>query len=809
VETMNPDPNSSSGIKSTKPVGVTDEVVRQFMQSASIPLIGINAQGHIVSCTRHAAEILASKVADMVPYDLLAPLRVRDRSVLRSHLDTVFHDQQSARCEFEMVFPDQSRQWIRFISYPGVMPDGQVICWSSVENLTQVKRMEKTETFYQRAASIQGTAGSLKEFTAQIFDLLRILFGVENGYLATVHPLTGIIEFPFFVDQRDPPPAPRKPENSMTDYVITMGRLVWLHDARSGSKVTELGFHILGSQPSDWIGVPLVCRRRVTGMIAIQSYEPGFAFSAKDIGLMLGVGHLFEIFMERVELLESYQILSEAIDQAAETVVITDPHGVIRYVNPAFEKITGYSRDEVIGMTPKIIQSGKHDAAYYRQMWTVLSSGQTWRGRFTNRRKDGSFYEEEAVISPVRNPNGELVNYVAVKRDVTRESNLEAQFFQAQKMQSASKLVEGVSHDFRNLLMVIRQNVELLKSATSDTTTSDELAQVLKATEQSEGLIRQLTLFSEQDTSDAFQIEPNLLIQHFESTAKSLIDETHSLRLDFSPRTQTISINRGQIEQALANLIINAVDAMPDGGEIEIRTRMDVITEQEGIVFAYPPTGQKDPCVMIEVADLGEGIAPEKMSEVFKSGVTTKSGAAGLGLSVCVEIMRRHKGFFSVQANKPRGALFTLYFPVAGVTPPEPVALQAPEPELAHGHETILLAEDEIGARRVMSRMLQDHGYNVIEAENGSMAIRSLLYHSGKIDLLLTDIMMPDFDGRALAEQIRGIQPEIKVIYVSGYNESHLEEIGIIAPGEHIDLVKKPFRREDLIPLVRQVLDKK
>ena len=798
---MKPESNNASGIP--------DEVVRQFLQSASIPLIGMNDQGHLVYCTRHAAEVLQAKASDLIGYDAFTPLRVRDRSVLRSHLDTVVRDRQPARGEIDMVFPDQTRQWVRLISQPGVMPDGTVICWSSVENLSQVKRMEKTEALFQRAASIQGTASTLKEFTAQIFDLLRILFGIENSYLAVINPDTGMVEFPYFVDQRDPAPAPRKPENGMTDYVLTMGRLVWLHDARSGNKVTELGFHILGSQPSDWIGVPLVSRGQVCGMIAVQSYEPNFVFSAKDIGLMLGVGHLFEVFMERVELLDSQYRLSEAIEQAAETVVITDPHGTIRYVNPAFEKITGYTRKEAIGQTPKLLQSGKHDEVYYRQMWSVLSSGQTWRGRFTNRRKDGSFYEEEAVISPVRNPKGELVSYVAVKRDVTRESNLEQQFFQAQKMQSASKLVDGISHDFRNLLMVIRQNVELLKSAMTDPAGSEELSQVLKATEQSEGLIRQLTVFSEKDTTDAARIEPNVMIQQFEPTARALIDETHFVRLDFAPRTQAISVNRGQIEQALANLIINAADAMPEGGEIEIRTRLEPLIETEGTVFAFPPVITQNPCIIIEVADVGPGIEPERLTEVFKPGVSTKPGAAGLGLSVCVEIMRRHKGFFSVRANKPRGAVFSLYFPVAGVAAPEPVALQAPEPELAHGHETILLAEDEVGARRVISRMLQDHGYNVIEAENGSMAIRSLLYHTGKIHLLLTDIMMPDFDGRALAEQIRGIQPEIKVMYVSGYNESHLEEVGIIAPGEHIDLVKKPFRREDLIPLVRKILDKK
>jgi CheY-like chemotaxis protein len=169
--------------------------------------------------------------------------------------------------------------------------------------------------------------------------------------------------------------------------------------------------------------------------------------------------------------------------------------------------------------------------------------------------------------------------------------------------------------------------------------------------------------------------------------------------------------------------------------------------------------------------------------------------------------MHKHRGYIAVRKNLPEGTSVRLYFPVAPASAPAPVSLKPPEMELAHGNETILLAEDEEGTRRVISRMLQDHGYKVIEAENGSMAIRSLLYNQGAIHMLLTDIMMPDFDGRALAEQIRGLQPKIKVVYVSGYHEAHLEETGIIAPGEQINLVKKPFRREELIPLIRQVLD--
>lgn len=794
----------------TSASGIPENVMRTFIQSASIPLLALDVDGRIVFCTRHAADILQARFSELESYDVLSAMRVRDRSILRSHLDAVVLEQQAARCECEITLPGHRRVWVRLISHPGMGVGGKNVCWSSVENLSQIKRLEKTEALFQRAASIQGTTDSLKDYSTKIFDLLRILFGVENGYVALLNPGNGMIEFPFFVDQHDSPPESRRPENSITDYVITMGRLVWLNDAKSGRKMSELGFQIQGTVPSDWIGVPLISRGQVSGMIAIQTYEPNAAFSSKDIGLMLGVGHLFEEYLTRLELMENQSRLTAAIEQAAETVLITDIHGVIVYVNPAFEKITGYTREEAMGKTPAFLQSGKHDKAYYQQMWNVLLADQTWRGRFTNKRKDGSLYEEDVVISPVRNREGQTVNYVAVKRDITRESSLEKRSLHAQKMQAASKLVEGISHDFRNLLMVIRQNAELLQQqGGASRQNSDELLQVLKATDQSESLIRQLAVFSSKNESDQEKTDPNAFIQQFESIAKTLIGEQYVLRLDPSPRMSDISINRGQVEQALANLIINAADAMPSGGEIELRTYTDAIRKADLALFAYPPPADDQNYAVIEVIDHGVGIQTPHMTDVFSQGYTTKkaSGEKGLGLPVCIEIMNKHRGYIAVRKNLPEGTVFSLYFPVAPATSPEPVMFKLPNVELAHGNETILLAEDEEGARRVISRMLQDHGYNVIEAENGSMAIRSLLYNQGTIHMLLTDIMMPDFDGRALAEQIRGLQPNIKVVYVSGYHESHLEETGVIAPGEHINLVKKPFRREDLIPLIRKVLD--
>jgi len=791
-------------------VSTQERVPDNVLLSASVPIFAVDEEGCVIWHNQHVADVLRlKKASELGQYNLLKTMRHRDRSVMRAHLDRVIHEQQPARCELELVLPDSSRQWVRLISHPGVGSENIKCCWSCVENLTQIKRMEKNEAFYQRAAEFAGKAESLKDFSAKIFDLLRILFGVENGYVAMTNAHTGMIDFPFFVDQKDPPPISRPPENGITDYVITMGRLVWLNDARSGDRVTDLGFQILGTPPSDWIGVPLTYRQRIVGMVAIQTYEPGHVFSTKDIGLMLGIGNLFEVFLERLELQESQARLSAAIEQAGETVVITDSNGVIQYANPAMEKISGYSLEEVIGKTPAMFQSGKHNAEFYRDMWAVLSAGKSWHGTFINRRKDGTLYEEDAVISPVFNLEGKAANYVAVKRDISRESTLERQYLNAQKMEAVNKLTSGISHDFRNLLMVIRQNAEFLRGgAESSSTTPSELNEIIRAADLGELLLAQLGVFSGDEDEVNEKTDLNALILSFEPVARRLIGEKFGLQFELAPRLGAIQARKGQVVQALSNLLINAAKAMPDAGSITIRTHIGTVNEKDASTFVEPPPVDKSHYVVVEVQDQGSGIEAGRIPRLFEFSIDSDSdhSGRGLGLPTVLEIMHHHRGYISVRNNLPNGTIFSLYFPVTATEAPKPNILAPPTaPEMARGSGTILLAEDEEGARRVISRMLQDQGYTVIEAENGAMAIRSMLFHQGEIDLLLTDLVMPDFDGRALADQIRGLKPDIKVLYTSGYRHEDLKESGMILPEG--SLLKKPFRREELISLVQQAFE--
>jgi len=787
-----------------------EEVLRYFTHSASIPLLALSESGDVKYFNNYIAEILDVKPVTLRNFNLVNAVNARDRSVLQAHIRQVIVDKQPSRCEVELVNPNSVRQWIRLISHPGKTEGNLSLCWSSMENITHVRRLEKTEALYQRSAEIIAHAETLKDFSKQIFDLLRILFGINNGYVAISDPRSGNIQFPYFSDQHDAWPESRKPSNGLTECVITTGRMIWLADSKSGSSMASSGYQIHGTVPADWIGVPLASKGKVIGMAAVQTYDSGQIFSSKDISLMLGVAHLFEVFLNRMELEESHHQLSSAIAQAAETIMITDTRGIIVYVNPAFEKSTGFSPDQVIGKSPVLIQSGKHDKAYYRELWSVLNAGETWRGHFVNRKKDGTYFEEEAVISPVRNKDGEVVNFIAVKRDLTREISLERHYIHTQRTEVVGRLVERIQHDFSNLLMTIRGQGEELKKIIGESTAGQaELERIIAATGQGEELIRDLASFAGESQDVPEILNANVLVQNFEPMAQKLVGEAYEIQLELDPRMEEVRVNRVLAEQVLSNLIMNAADAMPQGGVIGLRTMLSPVRKQDVNYLTDDAPTETHLYAVIDVIDSGTGIPDGKQSELFQPDYSTKTTVKGRGhgLTAALEIMRKYQGYIGIKENMPTGSIFRLYFPAVMKGTPDPVALTKPLPDLPRGGETILLAEDDEGARRVIARMLQDQGYNVLEAENGAMAIRFLLSHPGKVDLLLSDMMMPDFDGRALSEQISGLQPGIKVVFVSGYSRADLDADGIAPVDQSIPMLKKPFRREELVTLVRQVLD--
>ncbi|MFA6290816.1 MAG: PAS domain S-box protein, partial [Victivallales bacterium] len=319
---------------------------------------------------------------------------------------------------------------------------------------------------------------------------------------------------------------------------------------------------------SDWLLSVLVTD---PATITQWSMYKGWAFVLVTALLLSGLLRVELWARERAE--GSLRRLAAAVEQAAETIMITDADAVILYVNPAFERTTGYARHEAIGKNPRFLKSGKQEPEFYRQMRAALAAGGVWTGNFINRRKDGSFYEEESTISPVRDAEGKIVNYVAVNRDVTRVVQLENQLRQAQKMEVVGRLAGGVAHDFNNLLFAIMGYSDMtLKAVRPDDPLRRNIEEIYAAGERATALTQQLLAFSRKQTLKPKILDLNDLVANLSKMLRRLISEDILLTTTFDPALGRVKADPGQLEQVITNLAVNARDAMPGGGTLTIQT---------------------------------------------------------------------------------------------------------------------------------------------------------------------------------------------------------------------------------------------
>ena len=502
---------------------------------------------------------------------------------------------------------------------------------------------------------------------------------------------------------------------------------------------------------------------------------------------------------------DAHARLATAVEQAAEAIVITDTRGQILYVNPAFEKTTGYPREEAIGKNPRMLKSGKHDSAFYQQMWELLARGKVWSGRVINKKKNGALYEEEITISPIRDSAGRIINYVAVKRDVTQEVALEEQLRQVQKMESIGQLAGGVAHDFNNLLVVIQGNASLLLEAKNLSETDADLAkQISNAAERAAGLTRQLLVFSRKQVMQPDHLNLNQVVGDMTRMLQRILGEDIALRSDYSPNLPLVFADAGMIEQVFLNLAVNARDAMPRGGRLMITTASKTVDQE------YPrqnPAAEPGDFVCLSVTDTGCGIAPNNLSRIFEPFFTTKEAGkgTGLGLATVYAIVRQHHGWIEVDSRVNEGTTFRIYLPAAKDTNAKHRAT-AVIPALPRGHEVILVVEDEQAVRLLVGNLLQRCGYTVWLAVSGVEALNHWEQHKDKIQLLLTDMVLPDgMMGRELAEKLQGEKPHLKVVYTSGYSASVVGKGPALVEG--VNFLQKPYHPQKLAQTVRDCLD--
>ena len=549
---------------------------------------------------------------------------------------------------------------------------------------------------------------------------------------------------------------------------------------------------------------PELHRRRADGSPIVVSVSTS-PLRLPD-GTIYGIMSILMDVTERKADEESRARLTMAVEQAGESIVITDTRGTIQYVNPAFERITGYDRTDVIGRTPRIFKSGRHDAGFYRNLRQTLRRGEVWRGTFLDKRKDGTLYEEDAVISPVRDPSGHVVNYVAVKRDVTDVRRMEEQLRQSQKMEAVGRLAGGVAHDFNNLLTAISGYSDLLLHRLPDySTLRRDVEEIRKAGDHAAALTRQLLAFSRRQVLQPKVLDLNAMVKNMGQMLRRLIGKDIELSTDLSPSLSRVKADPGQIEQVIVNLAVNARDAMPGGGRITIST---ADAELSPAYAAAHPEVRPGPHVLLSVADTGHGMSDETQAHLFEPFFTSKERGkgTGLGLATAYGIVQQSGGHIRVNSAADRGSTFLIYLP--RVEAPEGGVQGSGRPLLPHpspGTETVLLAEDEEGVRRLAREILSGNGYQVLEAGNGREALLLSEAHRGEIHLLVTDIVMPKMSGRELTERIRPLRPDLRILYMSGYTDDAILRHGVLEDG--IPFLQKPFTPEGLARKVREVLD--
>jgi len=500
---------------------------------------------------------------------------------------------------------------------------------------------------------------------------------------------------------------------------------------------------------------------------------------------------------------ESEKRLQAILDNSPAIIFLKNTEGRYLYVNPQFARLTPLTREQILGKTDAEIFLPEQAAAFRANDLKVLQAGVALEFEEVADQQDGP---HTSIVSkfPLRNAEGKVYAICAIATDITERKSLEAQLRQSQKMEAIGQLAGGIAHDFNNLLTVINGYSELvLLSLPVEHPHCATFEQIRQAGEKASRLIRQLMAFSRQQVLQPKVLDLNAVVANIDTMLQRVIGEDIDLLTILSPGLASVKADPGQIEQVLMNLVLNARDAMPNGGRLTIETADVVLDTDYARTHVAVNPGRY---VMLAVSDNGCGMDAETQARIFEPFFTTKDlgKGTGLGLSTVYGIVKQSGGNIGVYSEPGRGTTFRIYLPRIRKAPETVEPEEAREP-LPRGSETILLVEDEAGVRTLAKTILQIQGYTVLDAAQGKDAFLLSGQHEGLIHLMVTDMVMPEMSGREVADRLKPLRPNMKVLFMSGFTDKALVHNGELDPG--IAFLQKPFTPQTLARKVREVLD--
>jgi len=509
--------------------------------------------------------------------------------------------------------------------------------------------------------------------------------------------------------------------------------------------------------------------------------------------------------------------LAVIVEQSFNSIVLTNCDGLIEYVNPAFERISGFSCTEAVGKTPSIVKSDQHSKHYYQEMWHHLLQGQDWKGNFINKAKDGHLYEVEQTIFPILSEySGDIIGYTAIQQDVTERNRIQKQDEHAQRLESLGILAGGIAHDFNNLLTAIMGNAGLAKNNLENTNDCrKKLDNILNASESAANLCKQMLAYS---GKGHFIVHPMNLSEVIDKILQLLETSVHKkakLIMELQDHDALVEADEGQMQQVIMNLVINAAEAMDEkSGEIYIRTASVYLTQEKLLNLLNGESIHPGNYVEVQVCDNGCGMDADTQKKIFDPFFTTKFTGRGLGMSAILGIIRGHSGALQIQSVVGQGTQFKLYFPILKASMVGDSTHKSGRDsgsdmttELA---STVLVVDDEQDIRTLAGDILGVLGMHSLLAESGEQGLIVLKDHLNDIDVVLLDMTMPGMDGQQFYAKMQDFASHIPVIVSSGYTESDIRERfeKNMALNGHlgISFLKKPYHPEALKDAIQDIL---
>ncbi|RLL55592.1 PAS domain-containing sensor histidine kinase [Mariprofundus sp. EBB-1] len=499
------------------------------------------------------------------------------------------------------------------------------------------------------------------------------------------------------------------------------------------------------------------------------------------------------------------QTLSQAIEQSGEGFIITDRAGCVTYVNKAFEQINGYSSDEVLGKSLSILDSGKHNADFFHNIWHTIRSGKVWEGNIINRRKNGTEYPALMTIVPIM-LHDEIKFYSAIQQDMSEYETLEAQFQQAQKMDAIGTLVGGISHDFNNMLAGLLMHLYLAKrNITNPEKSLDSINKAEKLGYQASEIIKDLLIFSRNDDSEMQSLVFNKVLSDSIGLLKISIPEQIQLKLNICTQNISIMGDITQLQQVLMNLLNNARDALKSrpAGQIEVSLEHFIINQ----AFADQHPGiHEDAMLKLSISDNGCGIPNTTINKVFDPFFTTKDAGhgTGLGLSMAYGCIHKHQGIIEVESQVDIGTTFHIYLPLIKDQFAEEDEASQGESYQGHG-ELILVADDNKVIQKLIVEALKALNYQTLQAADGNEALRLFKAHQSDIKLAILDMVMPCMSGQEAARRMRISAPKLPFIFSTGHDPEDAKHE--VSDFDYSSLYQKPFKLTQLSQEIQRLLN--